>query len=94
MSSGFETETELAVHALELRMPCSEVATVCKERPPGSMSKLRTKRLARVIENPLLPAIDLVRVNAVPLRQLRRRRDLAQGLQGNLGLERGIKLLS
>jgi glycosyltransferase involved in cell wall biosynthesis len=42
MSSGFETETELAVHALELRMPCSEVATVYKERPPGSMSKLRT----------------------------------------------------
>jgi hypothetical protein len=42
MASGFETETELAVHALELRMPCSEVATVYKERPPGSMSKLRT----------------------------------------------------
>jgi glycosyltransferase involved in cell wall biosynthesis len=42
MSSGFETETELAVHALELRMPCSEVATVYKERPPGSVSKLRT----------------------------------------------------
>jgi glycosyltransferase involved in cell wall biosynthesis len=42
MSSGFETETELAVHALELRMPCSEVATAYKERPPGSVSKLRT----------------------------------------------------
>jgi glycosyltransferase involved in cell wall biosynthesis len=42
MSSGFETETELAVHALELRMPCTEVATVYKERPPGSVSKLRT----------------------------------------------------
>ena len=42
MSSGFETETELAVHALELRMPCTEVATAYKERPPGSVSKLRT----------------------------------------------------
>jgi hypothetical protein len=42
MSIGFETETELAVHALELRMPCTEVATVYKERPPGSVSKLRT----------------------------------------------------
>ena len=42
MSIGFETETELAVHALELRMPCAEVATNYKERPPGSVSKLRT----------------------------------------------------
>ena len=42
MSSGFETETELAVHALELRMPCAEIATDYKERPPGSVSKLRT----------------------------------------------------
>ncbi|MFX7094712.1 glycosyl transferase, partial [Acinetobacter baumannii] len=42
MSIGFETETELAVHALELRMPRNEVATVYKERPPGSTSKLRT----------------------------------------------------
>src|SRR5262245_1072419 len=42
MSIGFETETELAVHALELRMPSTEVATVYKERPPGSVSKLRT----------------------------------------------------
>jgi glycosyltransferase involved in cell wall biosynthesis len=42
MSSGFETETELAVHALELRMPSAEVETIYKERPPGSVSKLRT----------------------------------------------------
>ena len=42
MSSGFETETELAVHALELRMPSTEVATAYKERPPGSVSKLQT----------------------------------------------------
>jgi hypothetical protein len=44
MSSGFETETELAVHALELRMPSQEVDTVYKERPTGSTSKLRTWR--------------------------------------------------
>jgi len=42
MSSGFEIETELAVHALELRMPCAEVPTSYIERPPGSASKLRT----------------------------------------------------
>ena len=42
MSSGFEIETELAVHALELRMPCAEVPTKYVERPLGSLSKLRT----------------------------------------------------
>lgn len=42
MSSGFETETELAVHALELRMPSAEVTTNYRERPEGSVSKLRT----------------------------------------------------
>lgn len=42
LSSGFETETELTVHALELRMPIGEVQTPYKERPPGSVSKLRT----------------------------------------------------
>jgi glycosyltransferase involved in cell wall biosynthesis len=44
MSRGFETETELAVHALELRMPCAESETVYKERPEGSVSKLNTYR--------------------------------------------------
>jgi hypothetical protein len=42
MATGFETETELAVHALELRMPAAEVATAYRERPEGSQSKLRT----------------------------------------------------
>ena len=42
LSSGFETETEFTVHALELRMPIGEVATPYKERPEGSASKLRT----------------------------------------------------
>lgn len=43
-AAGFETETELTVHALELRMPVAEVATRYKSRPEGSMSKLDTYR--------------------------------------------------
>lgn len=42
MSHGFEIETELAIHALELRMPYDEVATPYGVRPEGSASKLRT----------------------------------------------------
>ena len=42
LASGFETETEFTVHALELRMPVGEVATPYKDRPVGSESKLRT----------------------------------------------------
>jgi glycosyltransferase involved in cell wall biosynthesis len=42
LSGGFEIETELTVHALELRMPMSDVDTPYKDRPPGSASKLRT----------------------------------------------------
>lgn len=44
MSYGFETETELTVHALEMRMPMSEIFASYKERPAGSTSKLRTYR--------------------------------------------------
>jgi hypothetical protein len=43
-STGFEIETELAVHALGMRMPVAEVATVYRSRPPGSASKLSTYR--------------------------------------------------
>ena len=42
MSWGFETETELTVHALEMRMPMGEVSAPYRERPAGSVSKLRT----------------------------------------------------
>jgi glycosyltransferase involved in cell wall biosynthesis len=42
LSTGFEVETELAVHALSLRMPVTEWATRYRERPAGSNSKLRT----------------------------------------------------
>lgn len=44
LSAGFETETELTVHALELRMPTAEMATPYKDRPVGSVSKLSTFR--------------------------------------------------
>ena len=44
LAKGFEIETELTVHALELRMPVGEVMTVYKERPEGSESKLSTFR--------------------------------------------------
>jgi len=44
MSRGFEIETEVTIHALELRMPCCELKTRYDERPPGSTSKLRTYR--------------------------------------------------
>ncbi len=44
MSRGFEIETELTVHALELRMPCGEEQTTYGERPAGSISKLNTYR--------------------------------------------------
>jgi glycosyltransferase involved in cell wall biosynthesis len=42
LSSGFEIETELTVHALELRMPIAEVETRYGARPEGSESKLST----------------------------------------------------
>jgi len=42
LSSGFEIETEMSVHALELRMPVGEVETVYLSRPEGSESKLST----------------------------------------------------
>jgi len=44
LSSGFETETELTVHALELKMPLGEVETPYRDRPVGSISKLNTYR--------------------------------------------------
>jgi glycosyltransferase involved in cell wall biosynthesis len=42
MSTGFEIETELTIHALELQLPVAEVATPYRIRVTGSMSKLRT----------------------------------------------------
>jgi hypothetical protein len=42
LSSGFEIETEMSVHALELRMPVGELETSYAARPEGSLSKLST----------------------------------------------------
>jgi glycosyltransferase involved in cell wall biosynthesis len=44
LSAGFETETEISVHALELAMPVGEVMTAYGARPEGSRSKLSTWR--------------------------------------------------
>ena len=42
LSAGFEIETEMSVHALELRMPVGEIETAYGARPEGSASKLST----------------------------------------------------
>jgi glycosyltransferase involved in cell wall biosynthesis len=42
LSSGFETETELTIHALELKMPLGEIETPYRDRTAGSVSKLST----------------------------------------------------
>jgi glycosyltransferase involved in cell wall biosynthesis len=42
LSAGFEIETEMSVHALELRMPVGEVETAYGARVEGSESKLST----------------------------------------------------
>jgi glycosyltransferase involved in cell wall biosynthesis len=55
LSQGFEIETEMSVHALELRMPVGEVETSYGARPEGSHSKLSTYgdgwRILRTIGN-------------------------------------------
>ncbi|MFL9842047.1 glycosyltransferase family 2 protein [Sphingomonas sp. ST-64] len=53
LSAGFEIETEISVHALELKMPVGEIETRYLARPEGSASKLSTyrdgARIARTI---------------------------------------------
>lgn len=44
LASGFEIETELTIHALELDLPVAEFPSAYKERLAGSESKLRTYR--------------------------------------------------
>src|SRR3954469_20420788 len=44
LSGGFEIETELTVHALELELPVGEMRTPYYSRPQGSASKLNTWR--------------------------------------------------
>ena len=43
-STGFEIETEMSVHASQLRLPVAEVDVSYSDRPEGSSSKLRTVR--------------------------------------------------
>lgn len=42
MSTGFDIETELSVHALKMNLPVAEIGTSYKKRPEGSKSKLNT----------------------------------------------------
>jgi glycosyltransferase involved in cell wall biosynthesis len=55
MSRGFEIETELTVHALELGLPCAEIETPYYARAEGSVSKLNTwadgSRILRTMAN-------------------------------------------
>jgi glycosyltransferase involved in cell wall biosynthesis len=44
LSGGFEIETELTIHALELELPVAEMNTPYYARPQGSASKLNTWR--------------------------------------------------
>ena len=44
LSGGFEIETELTIHALELELPVAEIETPYYARPEGSQSKLSTWR--------------------------------------------------
>lgn len=48
-STGFEIETELGVHALQLQVPASESPSRYVDRPEDSVSKLRTLRDGRRI---------------------------------------------
>jgi Glycosyl transferase family 2 len=64
LAAGFEIETELTVHALELAMPVDEVPAAYRERPPGSASKLHTLS-------------DGVRILAAILRLVKEERPLA-----------------
>lgn len=43
-SKGFEIETELTIHVLELRLPAAEIKAPYKHRPTGSSSKLKSVR--------------------------------------------------
>ena len=61
LSAGFEIETEISVHALELRMPVAEVVTRYAARPEGSISKLSTYRDGWRIFNTILTLFRIER---------------------------------
>ncbi|WP_371808228.1 glycosyltransferase family 2 protein [Ruegeria sp. HKCCA5491] len=76
MSSGFEIETELTVHALQMRLPIDEVQVKYRARPENSVSKLSTYgdglRILRMIgflvkeEKPLLFFFSLAGLIFIP----------------------------
>jgi len=61
ISSGFEIEAEMSVHASQLRMPIVEVETDYRERAQGSVSKLRTFRDALRILSTLIRLFKEIR---------------------------------
>jgi glycosyltransferase involved in cell wall biosynthesis len=54
VAEGFGIETEMTVHALQLKMPIAEMPCAYKDRPPGSASKLRTYRDGWLILNTII----------------------------------------
>jgi hypothetical protein len=71
LSKGFEIETELTIHALELRMPVSEREASYGQRPAGSISKLNSFR-------------DGVRILRIIIRLVKHERPLA--FFGSIGI--------
>ena len=57
LSSGFEIETEIAVHALEMRLPSMEIPVPYFARHEGSTSKLRTIRDGMAIARTILALV-------------------------------------
>jgi hypothetical protein len=57
IAEGFGIETEMTVHALQLRMPLAEMPTQYKDRPAGSVSKLRTYHDGVLILNTILALV-------------------------------------
>jgi glycosyltransferase involved in cell wall biosynthesis len=54
-SSGFEIETELSIHALDLKLATAEIPLSYGERPENSVSKLKTYRDGvRILANILM----------------------------------------
>jgi len=79
LAAGFEIETELTVHALELRMPIEEMETQYRSRPEGSVSKLNTYR-------------DGIRILWMILKLFRQERPLA--FFGSIGAGLGLASLA
>lgn len=60
-SSGFEIETELSAHAVEIAASCAEVATRYGSRQDGSASKLNTYRDGLRIARTIIRLFEAVR---------------------------------